>query len=237
MGTAFLLTVLATGGAAAGLLLGERRRFSLYLGAAGGGLLLGIALFWILPEIAGQLSWLTALLLTSAACFGMALLDRHFDTGNWQGREVIGSLLTAAAIHSFLDGWSLRAVSGQQAASVVVPLGLALHKVPEGLALGWVTGHSFVSRWKAVSLCALVEAVTVAGAWVEPRADQSAIKAFGPWWMAVVLAVIAGSFSFLGIHAVLPARRKAGVVAIFLMTLLIVGGATLLTCASCSKVD
>jgi zinc transporter ZupT len=136
-------------------------------------------------------------------------------------------LLTAAAIHSFLDGWSLRAVSNQQVANVVVPLGLALHKVPEGLALGWVTGHAFASRPKAIFFCFLAEAMTIAGALAEPRVDYSATRTFGAWWMAVVLAVIAGSFSFLGIHAVLPARRRAGVMAVFLATTLSVGGATL----------
>jgi zinc and cadmium transporter len=227
--TACLLTVLALGGVAAGLLLGARRRFSVYLGAAGGGLLFGIAVFWILPEIASELSWLAAFFLATAACFGIALLDRYFDsTGSSPGREVVSPLLAAAAIHSFLDGWSLRAVSNQQVANVVVPLGLALHKVPEGLALGWVTGHSFASRPKALAVCFLVEGMTMMGALAEPSVDYSATKAFGAWWMALVLAVIAGSFSFLGIHTVLPARRRAGVMAVFLATTLSVGGATLL---------
>jgi zinc transporter ZupT len=38
-----------------------------------------------------------------------------------------------------------------------------------------------------------------------------------------VLAVIAGSFLFLGLHAVLPNWKKAGVVTAFLGTLLLVG--------------
>ncbi len=222
---ACLLTVLALSGAAAGLLLGKRRRFSVYLGAAGGGLLFGIAVFWILPEIASELNWLAAFLLAAAACFGIALLDRHFQHADSSpGREVIGPLLAAAAIHSFLDGWSLRAVSSQHVANIVVPLGLAFHKIPEGLALGWVTSHSFASRSKAMAICFLVESMTIAGAAVEPSVDNSAARAFGTWWMAVVLAIIAGSFSFLGLHAVLPARRRAGVIAVFLLTTLGVGG-------------
>ena len=226
---ACLLTVLALSGAAAGLLLGKRRRFSVYLGAAGGGLLFGIAVFWILPEIASELNWLAAFFLAAIAYFGIALLDRHFEHADSSpGREVIGPLLAAAAIHSFLDGWSLRAVSNQQVANVVVPLGLALHKAPEGLALGWVVGHSFASRPKAMAICFLVEAMTIAGALVEPSVDYSATRAFGAWWMAVVLAVIAGSFSFLGVHAVLPSRRRAGVMAVFFATALSVGGITLL---------
>ena len=226
---ACLLTVLALGGAAVGLLLGERRHFSVYLGAAGGGLLFGIAVFWILPEIASELNWLTACFLAAAACSGIALLHWYFEhSGAAPGQEVMGPLLAAAAIHSFLDGWSLRAVSSQQVASIVVPLGLALHKVPEGLALGWVTGHSFASRPRAMVVCFLAEVMTVAGATVEPLVDYSATRALGAWWMAVVLAIIAGSFFFLGIHAVLPTRRKAGVMTVFLLTTLSVGGVTFL---------
>ncbi len=76
-------------------------------------------------------------------------------------------------------------------------------------------------------LCALAEALTIVGALAERSIDQSAIKEFGAWWMAVVLAMIAGSFSFLGIHAVLPARRKTGVIAIFFAAILSVGGVAL----------
>jgi zinc transporter ZupT len=229
MVAACLLTVLAWGGAVIGLLLGKRRQFSVYLGAAGGGLLFGIAVFWILPEIASELNWLTACLLATAACFVIALFDWYFGhSGAAPGQEVIGPLLAAATIHSFLDGWSLRAMSNQQVASVVVPLGLALHKIPEGLALGWVTGHSFASRPNAMLVCFLAEAMTMAGAIAEPRVDHSATRAFGAWWMATILAIIAGSFSFLGIHAVLPARRRAGVMAVFFAMTLSVGAVTLL---------
>jgi len=228
MAAACLLTLLAVSGAAAGLLLGKKRQFSVYLGAAGGGLLFGIAVFWILPEIASELNWLTAFLLSAGVCFGIALLHRFSESaGPSPGQEVIGPLLAAAAIHSFLDGWSVRAISNQQVADVVAPLGLALHKIPEGLALGWIAGHSFASRWKAMAVCVFVEAITIAGALLEPGVDQSATKEFGPWWMALVLAIIAGSFGFLGVHAVLPARRRAGVLAVFLATSLSMGGAAL----------
>lgn len=224
MFAACLLTALALSGVLIGTLLGERR-FPVYLGAAGGGLLFGIAVFWILPEIASELNWLAACFLAAAAGLGIALLDRHFEhPGDLPGQKVIGPLLLATAIHSLLDGWSLRAVSHQQVASIVVPLGLALHKGPEGLALGWVTGHSFPSRTKAITLCFLAEAMTIVGAAVEPFLDDSATKAWGAWWMAAVLAVIAGSFSFLGIHALLPMRRRTGAMAVFLLATLSVGG-------------
>src|SRR4051794_22876033 len=134
MAAAWLLTLLAWGGVVAGLFLGQWRRAPSRLAAAGGAILFGIALFVVIPEIAGHLGWAAALGLAFAVCCVLIVLDRLLVRGHHSAREVIGPLLTATAVHSLLDGWSVRALSVQPFASVAVPLGLALHKVPEGLA-------------------------------------------------------------------------------------------------------
>jgi len=224
MVAAWLLTVLAWAGIAASVFLGERRKLSSHLAAAGGGLLFGISLFWIVPDMARTSGEPTAVLLAFAACGGVLLLDRILlHTGHSPRHGVLGPLLAATAIHSFVDGWSLRAVGSQPLANVAVPLGLALHKIPEGLALGWVTRRSIVNPSRALIACGAVEALTVIGAAVEPRANQSGSALFGPWWTVSVLAIIAGSFLFLGVHAVWPNWKKAGVVTTFLGTLFLVG--------------
>ncbi len=159
----------------------------------------------------------------------MLVVDRILLHGGHSPRHgVVGSLLAAAAVHSFLDGWSVRVFSGQPLAGVGVPLGLALHKIPEGVALGWITRKSLGSTWKAATLSGMVEGLTLVGAFVEPGADQSGAAEFGAWWTAAVLGVIAGSFLFLGSHAVLPERRKSGVLAVFAATFLLVGTVALL---------
>jgi zinc transporter ZupT len=107
--------------------------------------------------------------------------------------------------------------------NVAVPVGLALHKVPEGLALGWIARRTVPSHWKAALAGSSVEILTVVGALIEPRANTAGAATFGPWWSATVLAVIAGGFLFLGLHAVLPNWRRLGVVAVFVVTLLLVG--------------
>ncbi len=225
MGAAWLLTLLALGGVIAGVLLGQPRRFSSYLAAAGGGLLLGITLFWLMPEIAATTGWAWAFGLAFGAGGVMALFDRFLNHGDHALRSgLAGPLLAAAAIHSFLDGWSVRVLAGQPVAALVVPLGLALHKVPEGLALGWIT-RNVMSMRRAIAVSGAVEAVTLAGALVEPRANQTGAAEFGTWWTAIVLAVISGSFLFLAFHAVAPARRKAGVIPLFIATLLVVAAA------------
>lgn len=204
--------------------MGHARRLSSYLGAAGGGLLFGIALFWLIPEIAQTSGWAVACALTGIVCVVALLLDRLLaHTGHSPQQGVIGPLLAAAAVHSFLDGWSVRALSGHPLAHIAVPAGLAMHKVPEGLALGWITRKSLGSTSKAISASAAVEAMTLLGAFVEPRANRSGVAEFGPWWTTVVLAIIAGGFLFLGLHALWPGWRRPSVVLLFLASLALVG--------------
>jgi zinc transporter ZupT len=225
---AWLLTLAAFAGIAAGLFLGNADAWSDHLTAAAGGLLFGISLFWVMPEIAETSGWLAAFALALAACCALIALDRLLiHTGHSPRQGVIAPLLVATAVHSFLDGWSVRALSIQPVANIAVPLGLALHKIPEGLALGWIARRSFSRAGKAACTAAAVEAVTLVGALVEPPANQSGLAAFGPWWNAVVLAIIAGGFLFLGLHALSRARNRAGVVPVFVTTLAAVGGVAL----------
>lgn len=225
MAVASALTLLAFAGIAAGLLLGHTWKLSLHLSAVGGGVLFGIALFWVIPEIAESFGWVGGAVLTVCAACGLAALDWVLShSGHSPRRGVAGPLLAATAIHSFLDGWSVRAFAVQPVADVAVPLGLALHKIPEGVALGWVARRSFSRTWKAAAAAGAVELMTLAGALVEPRANRSGIAAFGVGWSAAVLAIIAGSFLFLGVHALAPSRKRAAVMLLFLATLAAVGG-------------
>lgn len=228
MVAAWALTLLACAGIVAGLFLGQSVKLSHHLAAAAGGLLFGISLFLVIPEIAESSGWLAAIVLAVAACCALVALDRFLiHTGHSPRHGVIGPLLAATVVHSFLDGWSVRALSLQPLADIAVPLGLALHKIPEGLALGWIVRRSFSSIWTAGAVGGLVEAATLAGAAIEPRANQSGVAAFGPGWSAVVLAIVAGGFLFLGLHALVPARNRPGVVPVFIATLATVGGIAL----------
>jgi len=224
MAAAWLLTTLALFGVLAGSVLGQSRTLSAHLAAAGGGLLSGICLFWLLPEIAGVSGWIAGCALAGLACATLLLLDRYLAHVGLSPRHgVVGPLLAATSIHSFLDGWSVRALAIQPLTSVAVPIGLALHKVPEGLALGWILRKATHSTSRAVLAGAAVELLTVIGASVEPRADRSGVATFGSWWTAVVLSIVAGTFLFLGFHTVVPERKKAGVVPIFVAAFVAAG--------------
>ena len=224
MGMAWLLTLLALAGVIAGVRLGQARTLSSHIAAAGGGLLFGIALFWVIPEIAEISGWTAAYLLPVLAGGALLAADRLLIHGRHSPRQgVVGPLLAATAVHSFLDGWSVRALSGPAMTSMAVTLGLALHKVPEGLALGWIARRVSSSVWRAALAAGAVELLTLAGAFVEPWANESGSVTFGSWWTTGMLTVISGSFLFLGFHALWPSWRRPGVLVVFLASLVLIG--------------
>ncbi|HWF47000.1 MAG TPA: hypothetical protein VG168_08345, partial [Bryobacteraceae bacterium] len=115
MVAAWLLTLFALGGIGLGIFPGRSRGLSAKFAAAGGGLLSGIAVFWLLPDIAAVVSWWKAALLVAFTFSVLFTFDRalHRLHHSFAGSAadvglVAGPLLIAAGIHSFLDGWSVR---------------------------------------------------------------------------------------------------------------------------------
>src|SRR5579872_6510803 len=124
MVAAWLLTVAAFAGIAIGM-SGRAPRPSGLLAAAAGGLLAGICLFWVLPEIARAVGHFPALLLILAVSAALFVLDQTLLPHSHGGRgELLAPLLLATAVHSFLDGWSVRALSINPMDRVLVSLGL-----------------------------------------------------------------------------------------------------------------
>gem|GEM_PF-1629394 len=226
---AWLITLLALGGVGAGVFLGGRvKGFSDHLAAAGAGLLIGIALFWLVPEVAETSGRCYALLMAAMIAAMLALVDGALTHSGHSARHgFIWPLLLATAIHSVLDGWSVRMLGMQPVASVAVTAALALHKIPEGAALGWIARRLLKSEKRALLVCGGIELFTLAGAFAEPNLNASGSARYGVWWTAGVLSVIAGGFLFLGLHAILPAWRRRYVLATFFGMLLLMGALTL----------
>ncbi len=178
-----------------------------------GGLLLGVSLFGLLPELARDIGWLRSVPVFAAGYFLLFLLDRylfsvcpscshghnHSDCpGALPGFTL--PLVLAAAAHAFLDGWGLAGARHGSTAAVEVafPVAVMLHKMPEGMALGAILLASTKSRSAAFGWTLLAESATLAGGFASLQLAAS----LGSQWTNYPLAVAGGCFLYLGSHAI-----------------------------------
>jgi zinc transporter ZupT len=95
---------------------------------------------------------------------------------------------------------------------VAVPLAVALHKIPEGIALGGILRASVKSRIGALGWSVAAEGSTLlggaAGLWMAPR--------LGSQWTAYPVGITAGWLFYLGYHAVHEEWKRRGAAPAFL---------------------
>lgn len=216
-----LATLVGWAGAAVGLwLTGMRRRARLVVPFSAG-VLLGVAAFGLAPELAGEMGWAAALAMAAAGYLLLLAIDRyacpvcptcahdHEHAGcETELHGFAGPLIAAAAVHSFLDGWS---VSTSQLAlpvglRIAVPLAILMHKVPEGIALGGILRASVGSRAAAMGWCLLAEGATLVGG----LAGLGLAPKLGSQWITYPLGFTAGWLFYLGWHAVHEEWKSRG---------------------------
>ena len=226
-------------GAVVGLwLTGIRRRAQIVVPFSAG-VLLGVAAFGLVPELASELGWAVSLLLFASGYALLLLLNRfaypvcptcaHDHDHNSCDTELHGfavPLLAAAAVHSFLDGWSIATVQLHVPLGlrVAVPVAVALHKLPEGIALGGILRASMKSRAAAVTWCVVAEGTTfvggVLGLYMAPH--------LGTAWITYPLGVAAGWLFYLGFHAVHEEWKRRGAAPAFFSALTGMAGAAVI---------
>lgn len=138
-----------------------------------GGVLLGIGMFWVLPEIALDGGWLRiAAVLVTVVLLG--LIDRYIypicpfcaaGAVCEQTVRVGWPLLAVASLHSFMDGWTIGLVQAFQHSysAMALSLGTTVHKVPESVAIGLLSGRLAPSRKAALGIIALLQIAMAAG--------------------------------------------------------------------------
>jgi len=186
-----------------------------------GGLLMGIALFGVFPELAGSYGWLGGAAVLAAGLGVLWAFGRYVypvcpscsprHDHERCARTLHGfalPLCVAASLHAFLDGVAISASQQDHASGLatVVLLGVTLHKIPEGIALGIMLRAALPSRLEALGLAAAVETVTFLGAVLE----SAVTGRFGVAWVSYALALAGGSFLYLGFHAVHGEWRRRG---------------------------
>lgn len=224
------LFALSLAGAFAGILLAGTGEIARRILPFSGGVLVGVALFWILPEMASQYGWMGALVGVTAGFALLWFIDHRVyavcpscshthdhDACSTRLHGFAAPLLIAASVHSFFDGWSL-AVSQQkgfESLKLAFMVGIGIHKFPEALALAVLLLAAFGSAWKAMVGTAAAQSMLYAGGILAlafaPR--------FGTDWTAAFLAVASGAFVYLGYHAVDSEYRRRGMAPSFMPAL------------------
>ncbi len=189
-----------------------------------GALLAAIAVFAVYPELAESHGWILGAALLGG---GVALLwafgrfihpvcpsCSHTHDHDHCARALHGfafPLAAAASLHAFLDGLGISAShqenTGGLAAAVVI--GVTLHKIPEGIALGVMLRESVRRRSGALLAAVAAEAATVLGAVLESALTER----LGSAWVSYGLALAGGSFLYLGFHALHGEWRRRAAMA------------------------
>src|SRR5690348_4930465 len=141
---------------------------------------MGVAVFWVLPEMADFFRWPGAFACIAGGTLLLWLIDRYVypvcpACAPAHGHEHCAArlhgfatpLLAAAALHSALDGWTAMAAGQHASLGAALVFGIAAHKIPEGLALGVIARASLASRSAALGWCIAAQAATLAGAGLE----------------------------------------------------------------------
>ncbi|HML18076.1 MAG TPA: hypothetical protein VK419_13700 [Bryobacteraceae bacterium] len=231
------ITLVAVLGAVFGVLLESVHALSRRMVPFGGGVLIGVALFWVLPEMAEFFRWPGALACIAAGFALLWFIDRfvyavcpacshthHHENCETPLHGFAAPLLIAAAVHSAMDGWTATAAHSVAGFGAAFLTGIAFHKLPEGIALGVIARASMSSRLGAIAWCAAAESATLAGGGLEtvlaPYFNAAAIH--------VVLAIAGGSFLYLGGHAIHGELRRSGPAPAFVPALTGVAGSSML---------
>jgi len=177
-----------------------------------GAVLLVVSLFSILPETAGQGGWARAGMLYACGYLLLYAIDRYVhpvcpscshthDHGHCEIElhGFSGPLVIATSIHAFIDGWSMvLAQGGSDSLRSTVPFAVLLHKIPEGLALGVMLRASLKALSTAAMWGSAAEAMTAVGA----LTASALLAGASPAWGRDILAVVGGTFLYMGFQAV-----------------------------------
>jgi len=214
-----LATLIAAVGALLGVWMTGAHGNARRLVSFSGGLLLGVAVFGLLPEVGNQIGWVPSAVLFAAGYFLLMIIDRyaypvcpscsHDHDHNSCSTALHGfaaPLILATALHAFLDGWSIvtSAWAGAPGVGAALPVALVLHKIPEGVALGALLRAAVSTRLRAFGWSLVTESMTMAGA----AAGLALAPHVGIRWLHYPLAIAGGCFFYLGFHAVHSEWRR-----------------------------
>jgi len=227
--TPLLFTLIAVD--LAGMLLGiyamRSRSVSGRFTTISAGVMLGVALFWIFPDMREQSGIVHAALAVGVAVAALYTIDRfvypvcpccshggrhdrlfgRHRTHRHDSHGTLIPLVVAICVHNLFDGWTA-AVAGYGGGSwgSGIALGLFAHKIPEAVVFGLMLRAATDRAWGAL-LCAGLTSVAI---FVGGAAHTSLLTLSETAVIATSLAVACGSFLFAGAHIFLRQQKHAG---------------------------
>lgn len=203
------------------------------------GVLLGVVFFGLLPELIEEGGWSRTFLLFASGYGLLFVINRKVapvcpscsHDHNHQACDTVlhgfaTPLLIASALHSFFDGWNITTaeLAAPLGIRIAVPLAIALHKIPEGMALGAIVRASVKSRRAALAWSIFAEATTLLGGVV----GLAIAPELGTGWILYPLGLAAGWLFYLGAHAVHEEWKRRGAMPAFVPALTGAAGAAAL---------
>jgi len=212
-----LVTLLGAFGAATGVLTAKRAARIKALMPLSAGLLLGMAVFLILPEALNSGRWPAVIGFSITGCAVFAVVEHYLGHAHTEHEESSLSgypiawvpLFVALSLHNSLDGWNT-GLACQLAHSKLVwtfLAGMGLHKCTAGAASGAIFRASLRSTRLSLGAALAAEAFTLVGL----RLEVSLSSILGEQWTVWLMAATGGSFLYLAFHALQQARRRASV--------------------------
>lgn len=181
------------------------------------GVLMAIAVFIVVPEAIENVNIFISLILLAIGYLIFFLVSRyvfhvcpacaasHFDLNTTKKfSEIARAMIIAFSLHSFFDGIALSSggVHSKHVHFDVMSIlfALAIHKLPEGLALASLMLSTDNNKKVIFRNVFLIESITILGAIF----GEIFINKFVPMiYINWVMIVIAGSFIYLSLHAIL----------------------------------
>ncbi|GLS82078.1 metal transporter [Paraferrimonas haliotis] len=122
----------------------------------------GLLLTHILPEMLHH-GGIAALAMILLGLFGPTVSERAFAKHSQLTHNITVLLaFFGLLLHTFIDGTSISISTHDDAIGAYLPIGIILHRLPEGLAIWWLLSPQFGNRWASVAIAAMLTA-TVAG--------------------------------------------------------------------------
>jgi zinc transporter ZupT len=212
-------------GAAAGMYATRSRTISDKFKAISAGIMVGVALFWIFPDLMQKSGAVHAALIVAVGLALLCGIDRfvypvcpcctHHHVGSGIGNRrashaasgALIPLVLAICVHNLFDGW-MAATAGRAAASTASGLGFGLiaHKIPEAFVFGLML-RSAATRMKVAALSIVLTSFAILAGGMMHRSVWTISYSTG---LAASLALACSSFLFVGGHIFLTRQRSGG---------------------------